>query len=480
MLDFRELSTDGTEFEMLVREVLFARGLDTSWSGVGPDGGKDLICTERVDSIFGPSTRRWLIQCKHFAHSGRSVGGGDIDNIRDSCSQHGADGYVIATSTYLSSGVVNRLEGIAADASARLLTSYLDGPMIERALLRPELFHVAQRFFPVSAATHQWNVSRTDRPNHFIVNYRGYLFHLTNRIGSRSDFHFSTIKKRIDDIESIKHPQGHFIRPRAFWYDDKNGGYSIHLDYMVPHDSKEARYSENAIANALGNGDVLEDGQFYTFDVVTRRYYATSDHHDVDHYRYYVPYVGSFLIGEGRDRSTIPSGDTGIVFSSLDEEGDDIIMDGDEVVDAGHTRAFEEFRAAVAGVLGLDSLRITNACPEALSLVSGGNLRKAWDRYGTTWNFNEASFIVSSVHREKVFRLIEMLDQGPEIMVSCREGWTFVPDDDGHAVRSFDPVNERLLFVKFSAPFADSIDEIRNVFNQYFANMAARLNDRRN
>ena len=45
MLDFKEI-TDGTQFEIFVREMLIAYGCEHSGSGVGPDGGKDLVCIE--------------------------------------------------------------------------------------------------------------------------------------------------------------------------------------------------------------------------------------------------------------------------------------------------------------------------------------------------------------------------------------------------------------------------------------------------
>ena len=51
MLDFKEI-TDGTQFEIFVREMLIAYGLRAFWSGVGPDGGKDLLCIEPQKSFF--------------------------------------------------------------------------------------------------------------------------------------------------------------------------------------------------------------------------------------------------------------------------------------------------------------------------------------------------------------------------------------------------------------------------------------------
>lgn len=477
MLDFKELSTDGTQFELLVREVLFARGLDTTWSGVGADGGKDLICIENIDSVFGRSSRRWLVQCKHFAHSGRSVGVSDVDSIADSCAQHGASGYVLATSTYVSSGLVGRLESIAGQPENRLMTAYIDAAMIERLLLSPSLYHVAQRFFPVSASKHDWHVSRTDRPNHFIINYKGYIFHLTNRIGSDPKYHFDTLKNRIDDIENIQMPEGHFIRPRAFWYDDKNGGYSVHLDYMIPHGKSERPYSERSIARALGDGDVLEDGQWYNFDVITRRYFPTSDHYDPDHYDYYTPYIGSFLIGEGRDRSTVPTGERGIVLISYDGDDADLSDNAGNLVDAGATRAFEEFASAAQKAIGVERLSFENAEPEVLEALMDSSGRKKVDTFAIKWSFDTATLRVSSKYRKELFRFLEMLDQGPTVSFFCTEGWTFVPGEDNErAVRCFDDAKARILFVEFSPMFASSPVEIRVQLSEYFAKMAERVN----
>ena len=96
MLDFTELSTDGQDLELLVRELLLRRGFSVQWSGKGADGGRDLVCIERRDSFFVPDEKRWLIQCKHNAVSGKSVSAQDLDSIVDSCTQHGCAGYLLA------------------------------------------------------------------------------------------------------------------------------------------------------------------------------------------------------------------------------------------------------------------------------------------------------------------------------------------------------------------------------------------------
>lgn len=51
MLDFTELSDDGQDLELLIRELLFSTGYKVYWSVRGSDGGRDLICIEETNSI---------------------------------------------------------------------------------------------------------------------------------------------------------------------------------------------------------------------------------------------------------------------------------------------------------------------------------------------------------------------------------------------------------------------------------------------
>lgn len=298
MLDFRELPADGQAFEQLVREILFAMGLHVQWSGLGQDGGRDLLCRETMRGIFASQQRTWLVQCKHFAHAQRSVGIGDLDDIVDSCNHHGATGYMLACSTQPSSGVIGRLEGISTNSGNSIDATYWDAVHIERMLSVPSRWAIAQHFFPISAG--EWMVYATDQPNDFVAHYKGYVFHLTNRIGSSSEGHLGSITARIADIEAIELPPLHFIRPRCVYYDDKNGGYTWYIDYMHPHDAKPAT-TKAELQHILGDGWALEDGQCYSWDVKFVSYFTHSDHYDEDHYDYYTRYIPNFLTGGRRD-----------------------------------------------------------------------------------------------------------------------------------------------------------------------------------
>lgn len=297
-MDFKELPQDGQAFEQLVRELLFSRGLHVAWSGRGADGGRDLVCRETLTGLFGSHSRTWLVQCKHNAHSGASVSHTAIDDPVSSCAQHGATGYLLACSTQPSSGLVARLEGISRNEKVGITAMYWDAVTIERLLSNPQDWAIAQRFMPKSCD--QWRLYATTSPNHFVAHYKGYVFHLTNRIGSATSHHLPSIEARIEDIEKLPLPPGHFVRPRAVWYDDKNGGYTWYVDYMYPNGSAQAA-SSPAIKRALHDGWALEDGQVYSWDVQIIQYFEHSDHYDKDHYDYYTMYLPNFLNGATRD-----------------------------------------------------------------------------------------------------------------------------------------------------------------------------------
>src|SRR5712691_9329212 len=106
MIDFTELPDDGTAFEQLTRELLLISGLSPEWTGQGIDHGRDLIAEETATGPLGSFRRKWLVQCKHLAHSGRSVSRRDIPSVVDDCRQVNADGYLLVCSTRPSSGVV--------------------------------------------------------------------------------------------------------------------------------------------------------------------------------------------------------------------------------------------------------------------------------------------------------------------------------------------------------------------------------------
>jgi hypothetical protein len=137
------------------------------------------------------------------------------------------------------------------------------------------------------------------------VNYRGYYFHLSNRVGSFSDLHLSSVRDHVAEIEAIKLPNRHMLRLRAVYFDDLHGNYTWFVDYLYPMKQKP-RYTRQELEASLGSEYALGDGYFYDFDVKLHEYFPSSDHHDKDHYDFYTPYMGQFLSGIRRSPPPSP------------------------------------------------------------------------------------------------------------------------------------------------------------------------------
>lgn len=302
VLDFKEMAQDGNDFELLTRELLFARDMRAYWSGRGADGGRDLLAVEVGDPTLGAKERRWVVSCKHFAHADRSVGNADLGEISDICAQHQAEGFLLVCSTHLSAGAVERLDAIERNQASRIATHYWDGVTLERLLTTPAGWAIAQRFMPVSATG--WRVWATDAPNRWIVAYMGHVVHLANRIASSPDFPLTSLGARIDDIQEINDslPTSHELALRAMYWDDKGGFVRTYIDYLCPTNGDPV-LNAAALRALLGDDAVLEDGQFHGLDLRLVRTHPYSDHYDRNHYSYYEPFAQLWAWGDERSKS---------------------------------------------------------------------------------------------------------------------------------------------------------------------------------
>jgi hypothetical protein len=152
-LDFKEIPSaqSGPErdrFELFAREFLVAEGFRVvEQPDRGADGGRDIIVEEDRLGPGGANVVRWLVSCKHKAHSGGSVTPGDEQNIRDRLGTHRCDGFVAFYSTLPSSGLGQTLSAL------RPTHEYLqlDAEAIERKLLdSPRGRVLAARYMPRS------------------------------------------------------------------------------------------------------------------------------------------------------------------------------------------------------------------------------------------------------------------------------------------------------------------------------------------
>jgi hypothetical protein len=152
-LDFKEIppadKASGRQdaFELFAREALEAIGftilLDPSR---GADGGKDLVVEEHRVGPLSDTRYKWLVSCKHLAHSGSSVTPDLERNVIERVKSAGCHGFLGFYSTLPSTGLRN-LIGSLQDIEVKLL----DHEQIERRLLETSKGRqLIRRFFPTS------------------------------------------------------------------------------------------------------------------------------------------------------------------------------------------------------------------------------------------------------------------------------------------------------------------------------------------
>jgi hypothetical protein len=463
VLDFTELSKDGQDLELLIREILFRKGFSVYWSGKGADGGRDLVCIERRNSFFVPDEKRWLIQCKHNAIAGKSVGISDLDNIVDSCEQHQCRGYLLVSSTQPSSTVVQRLEAITANTRNFIEAIYWDAVKIEQILSTPKNWSLAQRFFPISANAENWQVYATENPNHWVVNYKGYYFHLHNRIRNYKEYHLESIKNRITEIESISLPEEHFLRIRAIYYDDKNGNYTWYLDYMYPID-KTPSFCETDIAELLGDGYIFEDGQTYMFDVIHRSYFKHDDHYDPDHYDYYQSDTRFFSYGFERPHNYNGYKETREFQTMMDKEKD---------------RGYQEL---ISKLSSLPFFTIRRSCNATIESLDRFHLKRNWaetinelelesDRFFSAW------FLIDTDNELEFHRLITFIPQSIEKHFRLAKSFVYIPSDDFKRSVRDDTVDEYLYELTLSIHPSCITNKItgRALLNDYFYSVSKSI-----
>ena len=114
IVDFSELPFDAYDaWESLSKSFLQAKGFRVSIPPArGVDNGCDMIVADQCGLSY-------LVSCKHFATSGRSVGVDDEQNISDRVAMRGLSGFIGVYSTVPSQGLINCLEGLKTSGYLR-------------------------------------------------------------------------------------------------------------------------------------------------------------------------------------------------------------------------------------------------------------------------------------------------------------------------------------------------------------------------
>jgi hypothetical protein len=157
-LDFKEIpqanlaNGEQDTFEMFAREFLEITGYKVlSGPDRGADLGRDLIILETRSGVGGETFVRWLVSCKHKAHSGQSVGLSDEQDITDRVKAHCCKGFIGFYSTLPASSLTKKLDGIKGD-NASFEYQIFDREKIEYNLFSKSAgIAIAQRYFPGSA-----------------------------------------------------------------------------------------------------------------------------------------------------------------------------------------------------------------------------------------------------------------------------------------------------------------------------------------
>lgn len=148
-IDFREIGSD-EDWEFFARDYLAKMGLVIELDpGRGHDHGKDLIVAEQMNGRIRTQKFTWLVSCKHFATSNRSIGVSDEQNILDRVRQHSAHGFLGFYSTIASSSMIDRLKELVRNGSLHGF-EIIDRGKIEAKFHREGLSELAIRYFPES------------------------------------------------------------------------------------------------------------------------------------------------------------------------------------------------------------------------------------------------------------------------------------------------------------------------------------------
>jgi len=113
-VDFTQIKS-GEDFELLCEDLLRAMGFTIVQSPArGSDAGVDLIVSETVKDTMGfAEERKSLVQCKHYAHSGKAVPFSDVANYREAMDQARVRRYLLIASTLPSQDLQNKFKAVS-------------------------------------------------------------------------------------------------------------------------------------------------------------------------------------------------------------------------------------------------------------------------------------------------------------------------------------------------------------------------------
>lgn len=252
-IDFREIPpanrADGSqdEFELFARDLFKALGFLIDIDvGRGGDDRKDFIACEKVEGKLSSHENRYLVSCKHFAHSGnqKSVGNSNETDILGRLRIHKCDGFIGFYSTVASSALIREINILKKEYSVEKKTyEIIDHSRIFSLLvLNESTLGVFKKYLPSSFSLYMKNDINSGlyraEPQicceicgvNILYNFEGGVVriqcynrsynHFTGREGGCSMLHnmvfyCDNCKSSVDSLIKSKYPYNFDI----FWYE---------------------------------------------------------------------------------------------------------------------------------------------------------------------------------------------------------------------------------------------------------------------
>lgn len=295
MIDYNELK-DGNEFELLMRDLLQRYFFDVRWSGRGQDGGKDIVLYEMLVGILGEYKKKWVIQCKNFAKSNKSVGIDDLNDISGVCEANNSDGYFLACTTFMSSNAIEKCKEICKNKN--LFFIYWDSKKIENELLKPSNWDLLIQYFPKFADSSKIQISIIE-PNFWCARYKESIVYLSSRISGNPNYTINDVTEIIDRIDLIFMKEQFKVKCRAMYFDDKNCNINLYIDVIIF--DKTSKLNKEYITNKIFK-NICVDFCLYVCDIKFYNCDERSDHYDINHYEFYNDYINIFKYGIDRPK----------------------------------------------------------------------------------------------------------------------------------------------------------------------------------
>lgn len=137
----------------------------------GADNKKDMIVEETLKGIGARVKKeRWLVSCKHYAHSGRGVKDTDEPDISDRLQANNCVGFIGMYSTVPTTSLTNKLKSL----NDRFEFIIFDREKIERELLDNLSNNLFVRYFPKSFENHFERLEKVENYKAIVTNNDDY------------------------------------------------------------------------------------------------------------------------------------------------------------------------------------------------------------------------------------------------------------------------------------------------------------------